>query len=218
MKKLIICDIDGVLLNHNQGFLEHVHCCGRISEEKFQEIQAAYDKKPFGGFKSFTEITDTDTAKILQEEISRFNRTTKFGALRPYDGVMEINKFRDDADFVYVSSCGVSMTTQENRMNNIQRFFPYLFKEAHHLPALASKVYHLEQLKKRGQETLYLEDSVGHVKDGIRLRFENVMACHGRKESETPVELEVDGVWCPLTVAHAGYELVYFVEKFIKRS
>lgn len=219
MEKLVIFDIDGVLLNHNKGFMRYLGELNTVSVEGFAALQKAYDSKPIGGF-DFRDILVGEDSAAAIKAIRAFNCDHRFGILGRYPGTDPLNGFKDLAVFAYVSSCGVLPFTIQNRIKNITNYFPDLFTMAYHLPALSSKKETLASLcaGRDLSKILYIEDTVKHIKDAVDLGIPSILVAHGSKESEV-------GDWLCLTdnqpvvpIAHASYELVYMVEKFLHQS
>lgn len=216
MKPLIILDVDGVILDHTAGFLEYAKSL--LTVDAHNALTIAYNNKPIGGLK-FEDVLSPEDAKLAKQAISAFNKRDAFADLKPIKGMTNLIGLEKFADFAYVTSCGVEPKTITMRTANVRRCFPDLFSQAWHLPALADKTQTIRNIHRGFEHTMFCDDSAVNIERVTHFQWRKnalILVGHGREEVNTGGVVPLGGYQIP--VAHASYELVYFIEKFIRTT
>jgi len=168
-KKVIVCDVDGVLLNWEDAFqvwMEHQ------GFERVKGHQFIYNAaKQFGL-----------TVPEGQKWVKLFNQSAAIGFLPPLRDAQEIVKLLHKNygyHFVICSSLSNDKNAQELRIRNLEKIFGDIFEEHVYLDTGADKDQALYKLGKKYRGCLWVEDKVENAHVGAGVDFEPIVMEHG---------------------------------------
>lgn len=161
MKTIAFADVDGVLLNWQQGFhnyLEDIDMSPIASQS--HEIQNKLRNNS-------SSLTDFEN-KLGQY----FNLSLEFGNLSPFrDSVFYTRKLYEEYGIrlLCVTSCGDKKRIVKAREENLARIFGDVIEDVICLPYRFSKYLILSNLKQKYDPLFWIDDSPANVLDARRL-------------------------------------------------
>jgi len=168
-KKIIVTDVDGVLLNWEDAFQIWMQHQGYEKVKKHQFIYNAAEQ--FGLSK--------DEGK---KWVRLFNQSAAIGFLPPLRDAQEIVKLLSNNygyRFVVCTSLSKDIAAQELRTRNLQKIFGDVFEEFVYLDTGADKDEALYKLGKKYRGCLWVEDKVENAIAGEKVDFEPIVMEHG---------------------------------------
>lgn len=149
-KKLILVDVDDVLLNWYSGFHRYMAHLGYLENENTE-----YD---------LSKRFDT-TKKEMEKLIKTFNKHWEFGTLEPLPYAVEcIKKLRKKHyTFVAITSCSTDPATIALRKTNLYWVFGDIFEAVHCINLWESKETHLANYN----PTWWVEDKFENAVAGL---------------------------------------------------
>mgnify|MGYP003636105732 CR=1 FL=1 len=169
MKKTILVDVDGVLLNWEDGFQVWMEHQGHKRIKGHQFIYNAAEQfglsKPEG-----------------KKAVKMFNQSAAIGFLPPLRDAQEIVKLLNrnwGYRFVVCTSLSKDKSAQELRTRNLEKYFGKVFDEFVYLDTGADKDEALYKLAKKYRGCLWVEDKVENAKVGDDVGFESIVMEHG---------------------------------------
>lgn len=158
MNNKIILDVDGVLLNYEEGFIEHF---GLDSKS----IASTYE--------NFTDQFGLEDSVIL-DMVFNFNDHVAFSKLKPFVGAKEsLDKLKAKGySLSIISSCGSDIKTHEMRKENLISVFGDIFDDLELIAIRESKKKYLK--KHQDSKAIWIDDSYSHYKDGQLLGLDSI--------------------------------------------
>lgn len=161
MKRLILTDVDGVLLDWLAGFDRFMSSVGypAIVDEHMYALARRHN------------IDQLEVYRLAKE----FNTSEAIGNLQPLNGAVEyVRKLREHGfDFIAITSLSDHSDSYNYRMRNLKELFGDAIQELVCLDTGASK---LEILKRwEGSGLFWLEDHVKNALDGAELGLKSVL-------------------------------------------
>lgn len=159
MEKVIITDIDGVLLDWYQGF--------RLFCEKEKGIVFETSRPDNWNLKKWLGVKTSIEAEMLINEFN--NDAWEFGVLPPLPFSVETvtNLAEEGYRFIAVTSCSEMQSAIKLRKANIFNHFGEIFEEIHCIPLNVSKKPYLAQYT----PTIWVEDNFKNALDGASLGY-----------------------------------------------
>lgn len=151
--KIILCDVDGVLLNWMERFTTY------MIDEGYSIHQDEHNQYELG--KVFN-ISDEEALK----RISTFNDGDwRFGTLQAFDGAEEAMSILSTLgySFVAITSCSERSEVVGLRKANLYNVFGDIFKEVHCIGVNQNKM----PILKKYEPTFWIEDRFRHVVEGV---------------------------------------------------
>jgi len=166
--KIILVDVDGVLIDWEYGFHIWMETHGHLIEESKQyNIDRKYGLSPGMGL----------------YQIQIFNESAAMGFLPPLRDAQYYVKLLHEKHgyrFVAVTSMSDDEHAAKLRGKNLSKLFgPNTFKELHCLPCGSSKLEILTELKKKYAGHLFIEDSIDNAEDAMKLDYRVMLMAHG---------------------------------------
>ncbi len=173
-KKVIVCDVDGVLLNWEDAFQVWMEHQGFKKIKGHQFIYNAAEQFDL-------------TMKEGQKWVKLFNQSAAIGFLPPLRDAQEIVKLLHKNygyHFVICSSLSKDKNAQELRIRNLEKIFGDIFEEHVYLDTGADKHAALYKLAKKYRGCMWVEDKVENAKVGEGVDFEPIVMEHGYNMNE----------------------------------
>lgn len=168
-KKIIVTDVDGVLLNWEDAFQIWMEHQGFNKVKGHQFIYNAAEQ--FG-------LSKTEGKKWVR----LFNQSAAIGFLPPLRDAQEIVRLLYNNygyRFVVCTSLSNDKAAQELRTRNLQKIFGDVFEEFVYLDTGADKDEALYKLAKKYRGCLWVEDKLENCHAGHDVDFEPVLMEHG---------------------------------------
>ena len=168
-KKVIVTDVDGVLLNWEDAFqiwMEHQ------GFERVKGHQFIYNAAEQFGL----------NATEGQKWVRLFNQSAAIGFLPPLRDAQEIVSLLNNNygyRFVVCTSLSKDKNAQELRTRNLKKIFGDVFDEFVYLDTGADKDAALYKLAKKYRGCLWIEDKLENCEVGAKVDFESVLMEHG---------------------------------------
>lgn len=164
-KTIAFADVDGVLLNWEQGFYHYLH-----------DIDMSHVAKRVSDIQNKLR-NDSEEVSDLENKLSRaFNLSIEFANLSPYkDSVKYIRKMHEEhgVRLICLTSCGNSKRTIQGRKENLERYFGNAIEDVICLPYRSSKYLALSNLLTKYDPLFWIDDSPQHVLDASALGIKN---------------------------------------------
>ncbi len=168
-KKVILTDIDGVMLDWEEGFsvwMEH------------------HGYKPVEGFKLMYSIGDR--YGITKDEghklVRLFNESAAIGFLPPVRDAQQYVRLlaeKHKYKFLAVTSLSKDVYARELRIRNLKKLFGDIFIDVICLDTGADKDQELERLSRTYKGNYWIEDKPENADAGIRCGFKTLLVEHG---------------------------------------
>ena len=168
-KKIIVTDVDGVLLNWEDAFQIWMEHQGFDKVKKHKFIYNAAEQ--FG-------LTKDEGKKWVRI----FNQSAAIGFLPPLRDAQEIVKLLNKNygyRFVICTSLSKDESAQKLRVKNLEKIFGPVFEEFVFLDTGADKDGALYKLAKKYRGCYWVEDSLGNAFAGEKVEFEPIVMEHG---------------------------------------
>jgi beta-phosphoglucomutase-like phosphatase (HAD superfamily) len=168
-KKIIVTDVDGVILNWEDAFqvwMEH------------QGFKKVLKHKLIYNAASQFNLSKEEGKKWVK----LFNQSAAIGFLPPLRDAQEILTLLNKNygyRFVVCTSLSNDKAAQELRTRNLQKYFGDIFEEFVYLDTGADKDEALYKLAKKYRGCLWVEDKVENADAGASVDFEPVVMEHG---------------------------------------
>lgn len=173
-KKIIVTDVDGVILNWEDAFqvwMEH------------QGFKKVLKHKLIYNAASQFNLSKEEGKKWVK----LFNQSAAIGFLPPLRDAQEILTLLNKNygyRFVVCTSLSNDKAAQELRTRNLQKYFGDIFEEFVYLDTGADKDEALYKLAKKYRGCLWVEDKVENADAGAKVDFESVVMEHGYNMNE----------------------------------
>lgn len=173
-KKIIVTDVDGVILNWEDAFqvwMEH------------QGFKKVLKHKLIYNAASQFNLSKEEGKKWVK----LFNQSAAIGFLPPLRDAQEILTLLNKNygyRFVVCTSLSNDKAAQELRTRNLQKYFGDIFEEFVYLDTGADKDEALYKLAKKYRGCLWVEDKVENADAGANVDFEPVVMEHGYNMNE----------------------------------
>lgn len=151
-KQVILCDIDGVVLDWMSRFPYFMEKKGYATEQAIRMYAS-------GEYRSFEELfgVDSETAMALATE---YQESSFMGYLSPYkDALLAVNSLKHKYDFIAVTAVLDSPITKKLRQKNLEFWYPGAFSEVHCVGLGKSKF----EILSKFDPTIFIDDSPGHI-------------------------------------------------------
>jgi FMN phosphatase YigB (HAD superfamily) len=168
-KKIIVTDVDGVLLNWEDAFqiwMEHQGYKRKKGHQFIYNAAAQFD------------LTKGEGRKWVK----LFNESAAIGFLPPLRDAQEIVRLLHNNygyRFVVCTSLSKDKNAQELRNQNLKKLFGDVFEEFVYLDTGADKDDALYKLAKKYRGCLWIEDKVENAHVGAACEFESIVMEHG---------------------------------------
>lgn len=192
-KKVILTDIDGVMLDWEEGFsvwMEH------------------HGYKPVEGFKLMYSIGDR--YGITKDEghklVRLFNESAAIGFLPPVRDAQQYVRLlaeKHKYKFLAVTSLSKDVYARELRIRNLKKLFGDIFIDVICLDTGADKDQELERLSRTYKGNYWIEDKPENADAGIRCGFKTLLVEHGHN-------LDYKG---PATIVKSWQEIYNIITK-----
>ena len=173
-KKIIVTDVDGVLLNWEDAFQIWMEHQGFKKVKGHQFIYNAAEQ--FG-------LNKAEGKKWVR----LFNQSAAIGFLPPLRDAQEIVRLLHNNygyRFVVCTSLSKDVNAQELRTRNLEKIFGNVFEEFVYLDTGADKDEALYKLAKKYRGYLWIEDKLENCDAGAVVDFEPVLMEHGYNMNE----------------------------------
>lgn len=188
MKKLIITDVDGVMLDWHNTFI-------------FYMVEKGYDiikdkNKIYNDAKEF-ELTQQKYS--INENVREFNRSFLFSELPPLrDSFQYIRKFYENhgIQFLCVTSCGNTYDTKKARRINIERVFGNSIFDIQFLNIGESKYLSLKKIKEFYDPICWIEDKMQNAEHGFLCGMRSYFMKHDyNRNFVSKLDIQVVSSW-----------------------
>lgn len=161
MRKLILTDVDGVLLEYFNAFAEY-HSIEPVTENHHKDLSEAL------GIPLHT----------VDKMINDFNHSDSYDNLSPLPhAVKYVERLKNEGfNFHIITSCGESETIFQKRKDNLLRHFPFDFENGDKLSILEysdSKYRFLKEYE--GSDLVWIEDSIKNYEIGVTLGLDSYL-------------------------------------------
>lgn len=156
MKPVILCDVDGVLVDWFSRL-------PYFMEQKGMPTERAIQMYAHGHWQSVEDLTGLprENALALCDEYSK-SKYMKY--LTPYkDALMAVNHLKKWYDFVAITAISNDPMAHKYRSENLEFWFPGAFKTVHCVGAEGSKY----EILAKYSPTIWIEDSPNYAHQGI---------------------------------------------------
>ena len=164
MRKQILIDCDGVLLEWSNTFIEYMKT----------EENSAY----LGGLIRYNIENFFDMPKdAVIDKIIKFNDGHwRFGTLTPYkDATKAISILAElGYSFVVITSCSTESKVVNLRRANLYNIYGDVFEKIHCIGLYKSKIEMLQQY----EPTFWIEDTLSHAIDGANIGHKAILLNH----------------------------------------
>lgn len=151
-KPIILCDIDGCLLQYLSKLPEFL-------KKKNIDHRTATKAYAWGEFLTPTQLTGLPE-KEAYELLEEYNSSKYIKYLTPFsDAIQSVNLLKQEYDFIAVTALGRSDECVNYRKENLDFWFPGAFSKVLTVGIEESKKEYLEQYK----PTFFIDDSPEHV-------------------------------------------------------
>lgn len=151
-KPIILCDVDGVVLDWLSKLPEYLVKRGLNPEGAIRALS-------HGEFVSHSEITGLPEAEAFKLVLD-YNESEYIRYLTPYkDALGVVNLLKSEFDFIAVTAIGREGKSTEYRMQNLDFWYPNAFKKIHVVDIYESK----ESILKQYPPSLFIDDTPKHV-------------------------------------------------------
>lgn len=156
-KPVILCDVDGVLLDWTSRFPYFLQKKGFAHE-------AAIMMHANEEWKTVEELTGLESTAAL-ELVEEYCRSKYMKYLAPYkDALIAVNHLKRYYDFVAVTAISDHPDTIQNRTDNLEFWYPNAFKEVHCVGVDGDK----QAILSKYPPTVWIDDSPKHIAEGLR--------------------------------------------------
>ena len=172
LEKMLLCDIDGVLLNWADGFNDWIHDYKHPADQDKNFIKDNVKDNTYCIAERYGIPLDTITYYIKM-----FNESNSFSSLKPLDKTVPHfvhNLNHAGWKIQTVSSYSETVNARIARIENLNKYFP---TSIHHQIGLdKSKLELLKHLKTDTQrEMVFIDDKPDNVQDGIDAGIETFL-------------------------------------------
>lgn len=154
-RKLILTDIDGVVLQWGKAFGHYIKQMGLVPDT--HNIRPAYKVE------KILNITKGEAYKLIDE----FHHSKYFMDLIPYtDAFMYIHHLAEEGyRFIGITACGEvnNKIVYDNRYKNLNKYFFNIFEDLHIMPLGQSKAEFLSRYK----NAYWIEDTLRNAITGL---------------------------------------------------
>lgn len=162
MKKVILTDVDGVLLDWNSGFDEYMnfyHIQQIMSESNRYSLHKRYGS----------------SRRFMDERVIEFNKSERNERLKPLkDSVEHVTKLAEEGyRFIAVTNVGNDAESKSRRVKNLTDVFGDVFKEVICLGIGESKYLTLSRWENSGM--FWVEDKFTNALDGHSLGLNAIL-------------------------------------------
>jgi len=165
--RVILTDVDGVLLNWLGGFTEFMNDKGHIHQANTNHEYSMVNR---------FSLNDINSEKAF---IKEFHNSGFIKDLKPLqDSIEYLTKLNINHGFKFicVTSVGNEPQLKIHRLNNLNKYFGNIFNEVHCLSMGSPKHSTLENWKDSG--LFWIEDHVGNALSGNTLGLNSVLFTH----------------------------------------
>lgn len=162
MKKKLITDADGVLLNWNEGVVSYNKHKG-IDHEHLDGIG------DYNSFYCYTDLFRTETKEKSLQEMKNYNEsrfTRNLGIFEEGSDII-LKDLSKEYDIIILSSFGASEISRNNRILNLKDVYGDIFKDFIILDFYDSKEKYLKELNKNNDVVMWVDDIHSNVLKGI---------------------------------------------------
>lgn len=170
--KIILTDVDGVLLNWHDGFREWM---------EFHRHSQVHEPEPWRDKSYDISVQFGITPKRAYELIVQYNESAAIGFLKPLRDAAEIvpELVSRGYRFIAITSVGIEPHVKQLRRENLARVFGNdAFIDVICLDTGACKRSVLEQYAKHYPNHLWIEDKIENADIGAELGFHSVLVQH----------------------------------------
>lgn len=155
MKNIILCDVDGVVLEWTSKLPEFFVSKGMDPTPVLRAHAWGEDISP----SDLTELPHEEAMLLIEE----YNSSKYIMYLNPFkDALQVVNLLKKEFEFIAVTAIGHNPMSAEMRMKNLDFWFPGAFRDIHVVGIEDSKKSILDCYDK----SIFIDDSPKHVADG----------------------------------------------------
>lgn len=165
MTNILICDVDGVLLNWRDSYIEWLKRFNLLSEMSPEDYN----------FKDYITIPGDNEYKAKNSKFADalseiYNTSYSLRKLPPIEGAKKaLQDFHNNGWIIkVVSSYTRDYEAMKSREENLTNVFGPIFSEIVSLPLMASKK---EWLNTQNKQAVFVEDSINNIGDAISVGF-----------------------------------------------
>jgi len=165
MKKIILTDCDGVLVNWNDGF------------DKFM-LEQGYPRIPWTDHEYSIAVRHGITHQQAQKFVAEFNESSRIANLGPFADSVEYVKKLADEGFRFIVVTSISDAPQANfyRTQNLISIFGDIFDEIVCLEMGISKAHELQRWAGTGY--FWIEDHMRQAEAGYEVGLRTILINH----------------------------------------
>lgn len=186
LKKVILSDVDGVLLDWEHAFHTWMDTKGHT---RIADFKCMY---------SLEKIYDLED-EHLKELVAQFNSSAAIGFLPPLrDSMHYVKELHEKHGFIFhaITSMGEDESAHKLRIMNIKKLFGETsFEEFRFLPVHALKYPILAEYKEKGFEGYWIEDRVDNALYGASLGFKSLVVEHGHNMNRKSDKYQLVKTW-----------------------
>jgi FMN phosphatase YigB (HAD superfamily) len=168
MKKTILTDVDGVLLEWDKSFDNW------MKEKKYKKLNNDFDNvaQRYG-------ITKSESRELVKN----FNESSEIGFLEPFkDSQVYVKKLsKKGYKFHCITSLGKNLYSQKLRKINLEKLFGDCFDKFIFLDVSERKDKVLEKYKNSG--LFWVEDKVENAMDGLSVGLKSILIKHNHSKN-----------------------------------
>lgn len=155
MKKIILTDVDGVLLNWESHLLDFA-----IQRNVNFNILSGIQKY----LKSFSVVDFEKVFKMDPEFVTDYNNSDFSKKFKPLKDAQDIiNNIKDEYDIIAVTAMGTEKKAMDNRRENLEEYFPNAIKDIRFVNLGESKKDHfIDLIDKYGDNIICYVDDASH--------------------------------------------------------
>jgi len=193
-KPIILCDVDGVVLEWMSKIPEFLAKRGFNPDKAIR----AYS---YGEFLTLSEITglpEENAVKLIEE----YNSSEWIKYLSPYkDALAVVNILKHTYDFIAVTAIGTASDCAKYRMHNLQFWYPNAFTDIHIVGINESKTDILNSY----EQSIFIDDSPNYCKEGVNAGHYTIRLIRDRRIDSVPTMHAKD--WFDVATLIKQYEL-----------
>lgn len=183
MNKLILTDVDGVLLNWDEAFTKWMEAKGHV--------RPVGKKQHCYSLAKFWNVPEWVVTHLVEE----FNQSSNTAFIKPFGEAGHYVKRLADKGFRFAActSFGGNETSRALRRFNLRDVFGDVFREIEILPLGSDKRQWLKNFE--GTECWWIEDHINNAKAGLELGLRPILVRHPYNEEYQDDDMLVAHNW-----------------------
>jgi 5'(3')-deoxyribonucleotidase len=173
-KKIILCDVDGVLVDWFSQFPYFIKSKGLCVEESLRRYSAG----EWVTLENSLGVTPEHAAELMEEFCT--SEHIRYLTAMP-DAIAVVNRLKHKYDFIGVTAISNHPDTIKYRMENLDFWFPGAFSKMHCVGCNASKLATLMKY----DHTFWIDDSPHHVHEGVLAGHTSIRLVRDSREDQS---------------------------------